>query len=64
MLAQPFASPANPASNYGAELLMIAYEAHRRLKQADKAKAVLRQIVKDFPESPRAAEAAKRLEGK
>ena len=43
---------------------MIAYEAHRRLKQADKAKAVLRQIVKDFPESPLAAEAAKMLESK
>jgi TolA-binding protein len=54
----------NPASNYGAELLMIAYEAHLRLRQPDEAKKVLRQIVKDFPESPLAAEAAKRLGGK
>ncbi|HUS47096.1 MAG TPA: tetratricopeptide repeat protein [Phycisphaerae bacterium] len=54
----------NPASNYGAELLMIAYDAHLRLRQPDQAKKVLRQIVKDFPESPLAAEAAKKLGSK
>jgi len=52
---------ANPTSNYAAEGLMLAAEACARLKQPEQAAAFLRQVVKDYPESPFAAEAAKAL---
>jgi tetratricopeptide (TPR) repeat protein len=52
---------ANPSSNYAAEALMLAADAWGRLKQPAKAAEVLRQIAKDYPESPFAAEAAKTL---
>lgn len=51
----------NPASNYGAELLMLAANCYKNLKDPDKADAALKQIVKDFPESPLAADAATQL---
>lgn len=52
----------NVRSNYGAKLLMLARQAALRLNQPDKADALLRRIVKEFPESPLAAEAARLLE--
>ena len=51
----------NPQSNQGAKALMLAVEAYRKLEQADKAEAALKQVMKTFPESPLAAEAAKQL---
>ncbi len=51
----------NPASNYGAELLMLAANCYKNLKQPEKAEELLKQITKDFRESPLAAEAAKML---
>ncbi len=51
----------NPASNYAAQLLLLAAEAYRRLGKDDQAKAALRQLVEKYPESPLVAEAAKAL---
>ncbi|OQB86114.1 MAG: PA14 domain protein [Planctomycetes bacterium ADurb.Bin126] len=51
----------NPASNYGAELLMLAagqYKAQSKLQQY---RQTLQQIVEKFPESPLSLEAAKLL---
>ncbi len=52
----------NVRSNYGAKLLMLARQAALRLNQPDKADALLRRIIKEFPESPLAAEASRLLE--
>ncbi len=52
---------ANPVSNYGAKLLMLAWEACRRSDQPDQARKTLKRIVEEFPESPLAAEAAEKL---
>ena len=51
----------NPKSNYAPELLMLSADAWEKLRQPPKAADALRQLVKDYPESPLAAEAAKRL---
>jgi tetratricopeptide (TPR) repeat protein len=55
---------ANPTSNYAAEGLMLAAEACGKLKQPEAAAAILRKVVKDYPETPFAAEAAKALNKK
>ena len=52
---------ANPTSNYAAEGLMLAADACQKMKQPDRAAEFLRQVMKDYAESPFAAEAAKRL---
>jgi TolA-binding protein len=54
----------NSGSNYSPELLMIAADSYRKLAKADKATAVLQRIVKEYRDSPLAAEAAKKLKGK
>ncbi|MGB2820938.1 MAG: tetratricopeptide repeat protein, partial [Phycisphaerae bacterium] len=51
----------NPASNYAAQLLLLAAEAYRKLGKDDEAKAALRQLVEKYPESPLVGEAAKAL---
>ena len=52
---------ANPASNYAAQLLLLAADAYRRLGKDADAKAALKQVVEKYPESPLAAEAARML---
>ena len=52
---------ANPRSNYAPELLMFGAEAYRQLGKRDVAKATLQRIVTGYPESPLAAEAAKKI---
>ena len=54
----------NPQSNYAAELLMLQFKAHKARGQTDLARRSLERIVKEYPESPLAAEAAKKLPGK
>ncbi|MDP6636321.1 MAG: PKD domain-containing protein [Phycisphaerae bacterium] len=54
----------NPTSNYGAQLLMLAAEACRKMDKPDKAAATLKRIVDIFPESPLAVEAADTLKKK
>ncbi|MDY6913144.1 MAG: PKD domain-containing protein [Planctomycetota bacterium] len=51
----------NPASNYAAELLMLAGEAYRKTDRHSQAEDALKRIVRDYPESPLAADAAKML---
>lgn len=51
----------NPTSNYAAQLLLLSSEAYKKLGKDDLAKAALEKIVKSYPESPLAAEAAKAL---
>jgi tetratricopeptide (TPR) repeat protein len=51
----------NPVSNYGARLLLLAYEARRAMGQKDLAGKCLKRIMKEFPESPLAQEAARKL---
>ena len=51
----------NPASNYAAQLLLLSSDAYKKLGKDDLAKAALEKIVKEYPESPLAAEAAKTL---
>jgi tetratricopeptide (TPR) repeat protein len=51
----------NPRSNYAPELLMLAAEAYRQLGKRDVARATLQRIVTGYPESPLAAEAAKKI---
>jgi tetratricopeptide (TPR) repeat protein len=51
----------NPRSNYAAELLWRAAESCRRLDRPDDARALLRRIAEDYPESPFAAKAAEKL---
>jgi tetratricopeptide (TPR) repeat protein len=51
----------NPRSNYAAELLRLASEAHRGLGRKEKAAAALKAIVTDYPESPLAAWAQEAL---
>ncbi len=51
----------NPASTYCAELLMQAGAALEKSNKADAAKAAYEQVVKDYAESPLAAEAKKKL---
>jgi len=48
----------NPASNYAAQLLMLAAKACGRLGKDAERRAALRQVVEKYPESPLAAEAA------
>ncbi len=51
----------NPASNYAAQLLMLAADAYGRLGKKPAAATALKRVVKDYPESPLAADAAGRL---
>jgi len=51
----------NPRSNYGAQLLMLAHRSLVALEREKPAADMLRRIVKEFPESPLAAEAEKLL---
>jgi len=53
----------NPASNYGAQLLLAAAQACRELEKNERAAEKLRQIITDYPESPLVAEAKKMLGG-
>jgi tetratricopeptide (TPR) repeat protein len=53
---------ANPRSNYGAQLLMLARQAALQSDQPQRGQALLERIVKEFPESPLAAEAARLLQ--
>ena len=51
----------NPASNYGAQLLMLSAAAWRKMDKPDKATETLKRIIKNFPESPLAIEAARAI---
>jgi len=51
----------NPGSNYGAELLLKASEAYRKLGKVAEATAALKLIVSKYPESPLSQQAAERL---
>jgi len=51
----------NPRSNYAPELLLLAAGAHAKLGQVQAARTALERIVTGYPESPLAAEAARRL---
>jgi len=51
----------NPNSNYAPELLMLAAGAYKSLDKDALAGRALRRVAKDYPESPLAAEAKKRL---
>ncbi len=51
----------NPRSNYAPELLNLAEQAYRKQGQRDLARRALQRIVTNYPESPLAAEARKRL---
>lgn len=51
----------NPASAYAAELLMQAAEAYRKVGADEKAKALWKQVVQKYPESPLSVEAGKNL---
>jgi len=53
----------NPSSNHAAELLMQAARCHGKLKRPKQARSVLERIVKEYRESPLAAEAKKLLAG-
>ena len=55
---------ANRQSNYGAQLLMLGHDAALQLKQLERARAMLERVVKDFPESPLAAEASRKLDAR
>ena len=54
----------NPTSNYGAQLLMLAVEAYRKMDKPGLATETLKRIVDKFPESPLAVEAAEILKKK
>ena len=54
----------HPGSNYAAELLMLAFKAYTALGKDAPARAALERIVKNYPESPLAAEASKLLAAK
>ena len=54
----------NPASNCGAQLLMLAVQAYRKMDKPDKAAETLKRIVDKFPESPLAVKAAETLKKK
>ncbi len=54
----------NPTGNYGAQLLMLAVEACRKMDKPSQATEILKRIVKNFPESPLAARAADMLKKK
>ncbi len=51
----------NPRSNYAADLLMLAFEAYKALGQDAPAREALQRLAKNYPESPLAAGAKKRL---
>ncbi len=51
----------NPETSYGAELLMLAANAHSRAGEPGKVRSVLEEIVAKYPESPYAVEAAEAL---
>ena len=51
----------NPASNYGAQLLVEAAEAYRRDHKPDQAAAALKRVVEQYPESQLAGQAKKML---
>jgi PKD repeat protein len=50
----------NPASNFGAELLMLAADCHTQMQRPDKAAAAYKQVVEQYPESPLAKDAAQK----
>jgi hypothetical protein len=54
----------NPTSNYGAQLLMVAAEAYRKMDKPDKVTETLKRIVDKFPESPLATKAAETIKKK
>ena len=54
----------NPRSNYGAQLLMLAVEAYRKMDQPAKATLTLKRIIDTFPESPLAVQAVDILKKK
>jgi len=54
----------NPTGNYGAQLLMLAVEAYRKMNKPDLAAKTLKRIVDKFPESPLAVKAAETLKKK
>ena len=54
----------NPASNYAAEMLMLAADACLKTGDRDKGKDLLKRIVEKYPESPLAAKAAEKLKKK
>lgn len=54
----------NPASNYGAELLMLAANAYHRAGQGDKVVETLEAIVELYPESTYAVEASEALDSR
>lgn len=51
----------NPRSNYAAEHLQLAADAYAKAGKPDQAAKTLQRIVKQYPESPLAAEAKKKL---
>ncbi len=54
----------NPASVYAPELLMVGAEAHERMGHTAAARAALRRLADEYPESQLAAEAAAKLKGR
>jgi len=54
----------NPTSQYGADLLLKAAGAYRKLRDMKKYRERLQEIVAKYPESPVSLEAAKLLRGK
>ncbi|MCP4379414.1 MAG: PKD domain-containing protein, partial [bacterium] len=54
----------NPTGNYGAQLLMLAAKAYRKMDKPDKVTETLKRIVDKFPESPLAAKAADAIKKK
>lgn len=53
---------ANPASQYAAQLLLLASDAYGELRQPDARRAALERVVREYPESSLATEAQRRLE--
>ena len=51
----------NPTCHYAAQLLMSAAEAYAQRGNIQRAQMTLGRIVNEYPESPLAAEAAKKL---
>ncbi len=52
---------ANPQSNYAPELLMLAAKAYTSMRKSDLAIKTLGRIVKEYPESPLAEKAKKKI---
>ncbi|MFP4054679.1 MAG: PKD domain-containing protein [Phycisphaerae bacterium] len=51
----------NPTSNYAPQLLLLTADAHAAQNQARQARAALRKLVQEYPESELAEKAAERL---